>query len=144
MFINAEKWVFDNNASFKIVEFKKCCDDIIKSPNTCLNSDYGCYEEDEEDEYSVKLIQTEYDHDMGDLYYYEKINFCPFCGKPIYVDIIREIDKNEIYDQLTEERKMLWDKWNKTDRKQEVQKLGKRVNELDKEINNLYESDGLR
>lgn len=145
MFIEVEKWHFDNQASFKIVAIKKCCDDIVNSPNVCLKAEYeyddgyGSYSD-----YSVRLIKNEYDYDGFAAEYFEKINFCPFCGKPIYIDIISEVDKNEVYERLTRERKFLWDKCNKTDSRKKGQELGKQVHALDKEINNLYESDDLK
>jgi len=139
MFIEAERWHFDGSCSFKIVEFKKCCDDMIKSPNTCLNHDYEYTEED--DDYSVKLILTVNDYEMGDVNYFEKINYCPFCGKEINIDIIREVDKNEEYKTLTEERNSISEKCRKTDSIKKHQELANKLQILDKEINNMWQND---
>ena len=144
MKIEVSKWTFDGNTSYKILNIKECCSKLTNSMNISINTDFDEFDDlhSDEQEYSVKLVNVEYDEEVGDTYRHEKIDFCPFCGEPIEIKIIEELDKTEEYELLKTERENLWKKCCKTDSKKKEQELRKQVYELDKKINDIWENDG--
>lgn len=50
-----------------------------------------------------------------------------------------EIDISEKYNELTKQRKELWEKCQRTDSKKEELELSKQVRKLDEQINDFYE-----
>lgn len=144
MKIKVEKWIVGHEVSYKILDIEKCCDKLINSKNISINTEFDehedCYNEDKMN-YSVKLVRSEYDEEVGDIYYYEKVDFCPWCGKPITIEIVNEVDKTEEYKLLQEQRDALWKKCCKTDSKKKESQLREQVRELDNKINNMLTSD---
>lgn len=142
MKIEVSKWTFDGNTSYKILHMEECCNKLTNSMNVSINDGYDEFSNYDEQEYSVKLTKIVYDEDIGDVYRYEKINFCPFCGEPIEINIVEEVDKTEEYKLLKNKRKVLWSKCNNTDSKKEAEELVNQVRELDKKTNGIWENDG--
>lgn len=143
MKIQVEKWIFDGERSYKIIQAEKCCDKILNSQVVVLNDEY---ENGDDTDYSVKLQKYEHYWDYEDEiedYTYEPIKYCPFCGEEIEIEIVNTVDKNEEYPELKNKRKELWDKYKNTDSIKELQSLKPIINSLDKEINEMYECDGL-
>lgn len=149
MEIKVEKWIVDGNVSYKIVSIDKCCDKLVNSRITSINTAYDryqCYDYGNDNIYSVKLIddENEYDSEDGGYYNetsYEEIQYCPWCGSRIEIEIINTINKTEEYKSLQKERDLLWDKCRKTDSKKKGQDLQEQVRLLDIQINNMLISD---
>jgi hypothetical protein len=146
MKIKVEKWIIDDNTSYKILSIEQCCDKIIKSENISINNeldDFNPYYKDNTKDinYSVKLIKNEYGYDGRNDTYYETINYCPWCGEKIEIEIINTIDKTEEYKSLQQERNLLWGKCCRTDSKKKEYELQSKVTELDKKINSMLISD---
>ena len=150
MKIKVEKWITDGygDTSYKIKEIEKCCDKLTNSKNISINAKY-CEGDNsyEDDSYSVKLVREveesiPWEHDAETNFYYEKIDFCPFCGDKIKIEISDEvIDKQEELELLEKERENTWDKCRKTDSKKEEYELQQKVHELDNKINSIYMND---
>lgn len=143
MKIQVEKWTFDGEKSYKIVQGEKCCDKILSSQVIVLNDDY---ENGDDTDYSVKLenYSVEWDYDgEQEIYTYEPIKYCPFCGGKIEIKITNTIDKTEEYLELNNKREELWNKAIRTDSMKKSKKLREEVYALDKIVNELYYSDGL-
>ena len=68
MNIKVEKWEFDGERSYKILELTKCCDKITKSNVITLRDEY---ENDDDLDYSVKLRDVNYEYDSYDRDYYD-------------------------------------------------------------------------
>jgi formate dehydrogenase maturation protein FdhE len=132
---------FGDHESYKIINIERCCDKLINSKNISLNTKYDEYENYDIQEYSVKLIRNEEGYDEYRDTFYEKINYCPFCGSKIIIEIVNEVDKTEEYKNLEKEREALWKKCCKTDSKKKAQILNQQVRELDGKINNILDSD---
>ena len=66
------------------------------------------------------------------------IQFCPHCGERIEISVVDEIDVSDKYNELTEQRKELWKKCQRTDSKKKESELREQVGKLDKQINGLY------
>ena len=145
MKIKVEKWITDGTISYKIISIEKCCDKLIDSKVTSINTAYDryqCYDYGNDYIYSVKLVQEEYDYDgYIDETYNEEINYCPWCGSRIEVEIVNTIDKTEEYKTLQQKRNELWKKCCNTDSKNKECKLKEQVRALDIQINNLLTSD---
>ncbi|MDF2503869.1 hypothetical protein [Clostridium sp.] len=148
MKIIVEKWFVKDNhnkeldsISYKIMNIAKCCDKIINSKNISINTEYDEHEIYDIQEYVVKLVRDEQDCEGYTDTYYEKINYCPFCGSKITIEIVNEVDKTDEYKDLEKERKELWQKLCKTDSKKKEYVLQQQVTELDKKINDILSSD---
>lgn len=149
MKIKVEKWITDEygTVSYKIKSIEKCCNKLTNSMNISINNEY-CEDDNysEDNTYAVKLVRTEEDCDPWEdfsqtRYYYEKIDFCPFCGEQIKIEFIGEVDKQEELKQLEKEREEVWNKCKKTDSKKKEQELQQRVYELDNKINDILTND---
>lgn len=143
MKIKAEKWIIDDSMSYKILDIERCCDKLINSKNISINTEYDEYETfvDDNPEYSVKITREEYDYENYPKFYYETIKFCPWCGKPIVIEIINEVDKTDEYKLLEKQREELWEKCHKTDSKKKELSLKEQVRKLDDKINNMLMND---
>jgi hypothetical protein len=149
MKIKVEKWIVDGTISYKIVSIDKCCDKLVNSSLTSINTAYDryqCYDYGNDNIYSVKLINIESTYDSEDRDYYnetnyEEIEFCPWCGEKIEIEIVNTINKTDEYKVLQQKRDILWGKCRKTDSKNKEQELLKQVRELDVEINDMLTSD---
>jgi hypothetical protein len=143
MEVRVEKWIVDDCVSYKILDIDKCCDRLINSKNINLNNEFDendIYAID--DRYSIKITRSEFiDEDFGDTYFYETINYCPWCGSRIDIEIINTIDKTEEYKQLKTERDILWKKVCKTDSRKKESEIREQIRELDKKMNYMLSSD---
>jgi hypothetical protein len=141
MKIKAEKWIIEKGVtSYKLKSIEKCCDKLINSKNICLNDKYIA-DNIEGYRYSVRLFRTEDLEENWVDYHYETIEYCPFCGEPINIEIIDEVDKREECKLLIAERDRLWKKCCNTDSKKEASNLREQVSELDENIDKMYRSD---
>lgn len=146
MNIKVEKWEFDGERSYKILELTKCCDKITKSNVITLRDEY---ENDDDLDYSVKLRDVNYEYDNYDRDYYdyttyESIQYCPFCGEKIDIEIVNTIDKTEEYLELKQDRSELWEKCRKTDSKKKESQLREEIYELDRKINEFHINDNFK
>lgn len=140
MKIKAEKWIFEGERSYKVINSEKCCDKILDSKVVVLNDEY---ENGDDTDYSLKLVNEYYTYDIEGYSSYEPIKYCPFCSSKIDIEIVRSIDKTEEYIEIRQKRVELWNEHNKTDSKKKAQELREEIRLLDEEINNLHYSDGI-
>lgn len=146
MKIKVEKWITDEyNKSYKIISIDKCCDKLINSKNICIaneSDEFETYYDDEtDDNYSVKICREEKDYEGWTDYFYESIKYCPHCGEKIEIEIVNTVDKQEELEQLRKERDLLWKKCCKTNSKKKEHELQQQVRELDNKINYIHISD---
>lgn len=146
MKIELIKLKFNDTCKYKYKPFTYCCDEIqndkaIVFTDEDINDIDGEYEDDG---VSVPQFCTSYteitsyedEWEQTDNY---PIRFCPHCGEKIEISVVDEIDVSGEYEELTKQRKELWEKCRKTDSKKEEFELTKQVRELDKQINDFYE-----
>lgn len=141
-----KKWIFDDTCSYKVKSIKKCCDKILN--NNLIDLVYD-YDNEDDTDYSVKLIDRRYEYDVYDKGYYditnyENIDYCPFCGEKIEIEIGSVINKNKEYCELKNQRSSLYDKCNKTDSIRERDLLRERVRELDNKIDEFHKNSDLK
>jgi len=145
MHIKVEEWEIEDSSSFKILKINKCCDRFLKSKNIVINKEWDELDENfdyENPRYSVKLERRDFvDEDFGDEYFYETIDFCPFCGEEIIIDVTIIVDKTKEYNLLTKKRELLNNKRRKTDSKKKCEEYDSQIRELDRQINNINTSD---
>lgn len=145
MKIELIRQTFDSSVGYKHKPIKWCCEKLKNNPLINLTDEYT--DDNNLDEYehpipSVAMKHTEIISSWGDEWEedtYYKINYCPFCNKPIEISIIKEEDVTEFYSNLVKERKETWDKYRKTDSKRKSDELMKRVHYLDDCINWFYD-----
>lgn len=138
MRIKAEKWEFDETASYKIRELHKCCDEIMRSKNIELIHEY---DNEDDSDYSFKLTNSYYDDQFGDYYEYEHIKYCPFCGAYIKIDIEEVIDKSDEFDKLIALERELALKARDTDSRRQYDRLKDELREIRNKIGEYYTSD---
>ena len=66
---------------------------------------------------------------------YHRINYCPFCGQKININIVREEDRTGQYAVMKYLREVKNELNLKTDSKSEYDKLFSEMREIDQEIN---------
>lgn len=78
---------------------------------------------------------------ITDQNYTYKIDYCPFCGKPICIEIISSKDITEEYDKIADLREELNKKCWKTDSKKKEQEYGSEISRLDRELRKYEHED---
>ena len=148
MKIKLIKLKFNDTHSYKYKPFKYCCDeiqndkDIVFTDEDLIHSD-DCWD----DERYIPQICTSHTEvitsyeDEWEQTDNDPIRFCPHCGEKIGISVVKEIDVSDKYNELTEQRKELWKKCQRTDSKKEEHELRKQVRKLDNQINGFYELD---
>jgi len=144
--IKVEKWTFDGSVSYKIVGIENCCNDIRQNPLIDFQAD--CFE-NSEDKYGVALCESEtytepYENYETTDYRYYKINRCPFCGDPISIEVVCELDKTDEYKRLKDEVYGLRKKINKCDSKKKERALESEFREKDNLLNSYYRNDSIK
>ena len=143
--------------SYKICNCTYCCDGIKHLPNIDFhfgiteNTDNPIEEDFEQDkDLGVMLINSVTYHDSWDYDdygytedYYYKLNYCPICGAKIEVEIVDNVDVTAEYEDLAKERENVHKKYMTTDSIKKQDEYLKRRQELDREIESLYNTSNL-
>lgn len=128
-----------SETSFKYKPIKWCCEKIEHNPliNIGIDENYGYDEsncscngdcedcdidcDDTNDENRMPSVTlkytttiTSYEDTWTECNYY-RIDYCPFCGEPIEVSIVKEEDVSDIYQKLNKEKDEVWNEIEKTD-----------------------------
>lgn len=145
----------DLQIRYKYKLFKYCCERMENNrliKLSSVDSDDWCYryECDEEDcsncnaakDHPCMTLEevariTSYEDEWTEVYNYP-IDYCPFCGEPIEISVIKEEDVSEAYQNMRKERDEMRDKFNKTDSIKEQRELGEVVRKLDDKLNHFY------
>lgn len=139
MQLQVEKWIINKTNceySYHIAGLEKCCDKLINSQNITINAEY-------DEPYSVNLIHNEY-YEWGEVCNdvdYEEILYCPFCGEKIEIEIIKEVDILDKYNELSKIEHELIYKRNHTDSKKEESELQNMIGLVQLDLNNMLSSD---
>lgn len=146
MKIKVEKWTFDGSESYKVVDISQCCDSIRSNP--LIDFYVECFE-NSEDEYGLGLCKTDTYPEPWEDYYttsyqYYKINYCPFCGEPITIEIVDSIDKNAEYKQIKTEVYDLRKKINKCDSKKKEAQMESEFRKKNDLLNQFYQNGNIR
>lgn len=81
------------------------------------------------------------DDDLTDENYTYKIDYCPFCGKPIKIKILSSKDITKEYDTIADLREELNKKRWKTDSKKKEQEYSSEISRLDEELRKYEHED---
>lgn len=152
MKVNLIRQFFDGYISYRCDSFDWCCDEIKSNPLIALakhdfdyDSDYcddveDCSDCNSYDKCCMPSMTILYSNTFSewenDVHY--KINYCPFCGKPIEINVVGEEDVSEYIAELRIKRDEAYDRCKKTDSIKESRELQKKIYELDEEINYFY------
>ena len=128
---------FSGNTAYKILSREWCCEQLKENPLVVPSSDYR--EDGKEDSIPALVLRREYTfHSYADEFTeisYFKINFCPFCGSPVSVEVAAEEDVSEEFEALSEKRKEIVRELKTNDSKKREKELLKERNHLDNQIN---------
>ena len=140
---------FNETRGYKYKPFAHCCDKIKDNPHIVFSDEVELDTNNLDDCLDDECIfpafaiwHSETVHSWEDEWendYYYKINHCPFCGEPIEISVVGEEDMDEYYKTLSKQREELWKKYNRTDSKKKSEELRKQVQELDNQIDWLYQ-----
>ena len=122
---------------YKIRDIEYCCDDLKNNPLF----EFSMENIDDNDVPLPSLREDVEEGEWGEYYkysnYYE-ISFCPFCGKPIKVEVVGEEDVTEIYREIEEKRNEIHKKYIRTDSKKKEVQYGSMRNQLDMLLNYFH------
>lgn len=123
---------------YKIKYIEYCCDDLKDNPLF----EFSTENVDRNGVPLPSIREDKEDGEWGETYeysnYYE-ISFCPFCGKPIIVELIGEEDVTELHQEIQTKRDEINKKYMRTDSKKKEARYGSIRNQLDDLINYFYE-----
>ena len=140
---------FNGSRGYKYKPFTHCCNKIKDNPRIVFSDevelDTNNLDDSLDDECTfpafaiwhsevIRSLEDEWEQDD-----YFKINHCPFCGESIEISVVGEEDVDEYYKVLSKQREELWKKCNRTDSKKKSEELRRQVQELDDQINWLYQ-----
>ena len=131
-----------DNYSYKYIPFEYCCDKLKNAEYIVFSDDYDYLDPndccDEYDctipRFSVIVDKPVAWEDYTESAYY-KINYCPFCGQKININVVREEDRTGQYAVMKYLREVNNELSLKTDSKSEYDKLFSEMREIDQEIN---------
>lgn len=146
MKIELIKLKFNDTHSYKYKPFTYCCDEIqndkaIVFTDEDINDIGGEYKDEGIfiphfcTSHTEVITSYEDEWEQTDNY---PIRFCPHCGEKIGISGVKEIDISEKYNELTKQRKKLWEKCQRTDSKKKEFELREQVGKLDKQIDSFY------
>lgn len=148
MIVELKKILVDDDCIiYKIKNITKCCDKVINSKAIYINDNFSSdeiYYDPENPPYSAKIASDIENYDMEyDEINYIKINYCPFCGKPIIIKIVEEIDMIKKFKQMEEERDIYYKKALKSINRSKIKEMYDKSLELDSKINEILRCDTL-
>lgn len=136
MKINIKRHKFDDKVGYEVTRMDYCCEEFKDFPIKELTNDFIEHED------PSMCISHQYEEtcweDSWETTDNYPINFCPFCGQPIEINVIQGEDFTEKYKQLKIEREQVWEKCRSTDSKRESSELQNQVHDIDEKINKHY------
>jgi len=161
MKIDVEKWIIHDKKnkaydiiSYRILNKQFCCEGIKKLPidikYTVPQYDESFDECDEDDcgvTFGVMLLELYSWYDGEDTQEDERhyiISYCPLCGEKIEINIIKEVDKTEEYNDIKSKYDEIHEKWRKCDSKKKSAGLENKWRELSNQINNYHVTDSIK
>ena len=161
MKINVEKWIVHDkkNKAYDIISYKLlskqfCCEVIKKLPIDLhytipkYDIDSFCNGDDESGlvvGVMLEELYTWYDgEDNQEDIKCHLIYYCPLCGEKIEINVVREVDKTEEYNDIKSKYNEIHDKWIKCDSKNKSAELEKQWRELSNKINNYHVTDSIK
>ena len=111
MKINQVKIKFDDTTSIKYLPFEYCCGKAEE--HLSLYKEEEWYEIYEYYDSSLKMgikyeeTRTSWGDEWTDVIFIP-FDYCQFCGEKIEYKVIKEVDKTEEYNELTQQRKEKW------------------------------------
>lgn len=132
--------------SYKYLPFEYCCDRLKNFDYIEFNAEYDRSDPnaycDENGNiipgFSITFEEPVAWEDYNDTVYY-RIDYCPFCGQKININIVREEDRAGQYAVMKYLREVKNELSLKTDSKSEYYKLFSEIREIDQEINEFMD-----
>lgn len=135
-----------DNYSYKYIPFKYCCDKLKDFEYIKFNDEYNYNDPNEyldEEGNVVPGFSITFEEPVAWEDYtepvYHRINYCPFCGQKININVVREEDRTGQYAVMEYLREVKNELRLKTDSKSECCKLLSEMREIDQEINEFMD-----
>lgn len=134
------------NVAYKYRPIKYCCDKLKDFEHIDFVDEYDGFDANDETDddgtitprFSIIAEEPEPWEEATWPHYY-KINYCPFCGERIDVNIIKDIDVTEEYLKITKSIEELEKKQENTDSKKESKELEREIQILKSKQSNAWE-----
>lgn len=131
--------------SYKYLPFQYCCDKLKNAEYIVFGDDYDYLDPNDccdEYDYTIPRFSITVDEpvdweDYTELAYY-KINYCPFCGQKININIVRDEDKSYQYAVMSALRDSKKELSLKTDSKSEYDRLCNEIKDLDAKLGEFW------
>ena len=138
MKVELVKIKFEKSHSYKYKPYKECCEEFKNNPCfelTCEDIIGGS--PNSEPRFCVQDIEV----DDTDFTYYDNypINFCPHCGKPIEIEVVKTIDYTKGYNALIKKVSSIVKRLRTTDSIKEYDKLRNQEKQLQFKMNAIEE-----
>lgn len=127
--------------TIKIKEFRPCCREVVKAQNVDIK-----FADPEDKMPTLVLINKHVDYSWGDTFdweEYQEIKFCPFCGKPVEINVLKEIPIAQVYDALKERRDLILAKIRKTDSKSACSQMENEIKEINRKMDWYLEDSSI-
>ena len=117
--------------------------DSIESDQEAYDICEECGLQGYEQRLSYAIVETDtYPEPWEDYYttdiYYHPIDYCPFCGSELKINVVEEIDVSEEYSYVSEKMHELSRKANRTDSKKKTSELRHMSNKISDIVNRMY------
>ena len=131
----------DGDVGYKHKPIMYCCDKLKNNPIINLVHEYTVGDDTEDYFPSVSIWHGEDWEEWGEEWHnddYYKIDYCPFCSKPIEIFVVEEMDLSKLYVEFARQRDEIRKKIRKTDSKKKECELNEAIRELDRKIDWFY------
>ena len=127
--------------TIKIKEFRPCCREVVKAKNVDIK-----FAEPEDETPALVLINRHVDYSWGDTFdweEYQEIKSCPFCGKPIEINVLKKIPIAQVYDALKERQDLILAQIRKTDSKSACSQMENEIKEINRKMDWYLEDSSI-
>lgn len=131
--------------SYKYIPFEYCCDKLKDSEYIKFNDEYNYNDPNEyfdKEENVIPGFSITFEEPVAWEDYtepvYHRINYCPFCGQKININIVREEDKSYQYAVMSALRDSKKELSLKTDSKSEYDRLCNEIKDLDAKLGEFW------
>lgn len=134
------------HSTYKYLPFEYCCNALKNFEHIDICDDYDSFgwgeiydtDNDIVPHFALRIEEPQPWED-GTWPYYYTINYCPFCGEKININLKDEIDKSKLYTALVNSRDAFKEAFNETDSVKTQKRLEEKIREVTRKINDMWE-----
>lgn len=144
MKIELIKYKFDDTQSFKYKPYQFCCEKIKQAHGIVFTNQniVGATQEPDDENYNFPQfcinVAEEWDEDWGMLINNYPIQYCPYCGEKININLVEELDVDDEFQQLSETCRNIKSLIRKAKNKEEQYKITDLYFKTEEQLNSYY------